>query len=265
MNAVEIEKAISELAAQHDRAEFPFAFLRLGARQHAEAIAGRDDQRLQFRRRPPAQQHSYRHVRSRHGRQTLKALREAPRRARRKPSSSSPRRIDLQAEDLVNGESVLHLPRFPELFPAFLAGITTVNKFARTATSAPQAQQALCRAAERDPDWATAERPRLSLRGAADLLLLRQSRHHQRRGTVPSTVERLSDHESTNTHEIISNIFRAMDTPTRHEGKLDDRYRKAANIPPHADAFPYVKCAAFRRVEVPRFSRMARSYSSSAD
>ena len=52
-----------------------------------------------------------------------------------------------------------------------------------------------------------------------------------------------------------------MDTPTRHEGKLDDRYRKAANIPPHADAFPYVNGALFSgSVEVPRFSRMARSY-----
>src|SRR3546814_17048149 len=52
-----------------------------------------------------------------------------------------------------------------------------------------------------------------------------------------------------------------MDTPTRHDGKLDHRYRKAASIPPHADAFPYVNGALFSgSVEVPRFSRMARSY-----
>ena len=52
-----------------------------------------------------------------------------------------------------------------------------------------------------------------------------------------------------------------MDTPTRHEGKLDDRYRKAANIRPHAGAFPYVTGALFSgSVEVPRFSRMVRNY-----
>src|SRR3546814_2975947 len=78
-------------------------------------------------------------------------------------------------------------------------------------------------------------------------------------GVFTSTVERFSDRDSSNTHEIISNIFRAMDTPTRHDGKLDHRYRKAASIPPHADAFPYVNGALFSgSVEVPRFSRMAR-------
>src|SRR3546814_13941394 len=60
-------------------------------------------------------------------------------------------------------------------------------------------------------------------------------------GVFTSTVERFSDRDSSNTHEIISNIFRAMDTPTRHDGKLDHRYRKAARIPPHADAFPCVR------------------------
>src|SRR3546814_16407442 len=80
-------------------------------------------------------------------------------------------------------------------------------------------------------------------------------------GVFTATVERFSDRYSSNTHEIISNIFRAMDTPTRPDGKPDHRYRKAASIPPHAAAFPYVNGALFSgSVEVPRFTPMARSY-----
>src|SRR3546814_17848580 len=71
-------------------------------------------------------------------------------------------------------------------------------------------------------------------------------------GVFTSTVERFSDRESSNTHEIISNIFRAMDTPTRQDGKLDLRYRKAASIQPHADAYPYANGAPLPgRGEVP--------------
>jgi hypothetical protein len=42
---------------------------------------------------------------------------------------------------------------------------------------------------------------------------------------------------------VISTIFKAMDTPTRHEGKLDDRYRKAAGTPRWADVFPRQRAA----------------------
>jgi hypothetical protein len=51
-----------------------------------------------------------------------------------------------------------------------------------------------------------------------------------------------------------------MDTPTRHEGKLDDRYRKAAGTPRWTDVL-YVNGQLFSgSTDVPRFSRIARSY-----
>src|SRR3546814_15985757 len=79
-------------------------------------------------------------------------------------------------------------------------------------------------------------------------------------GVFTSTVERFSDRDSSNTHEIISNIFRAMATPTRHDGKPDHPYRKAARIPPPADAFPSVHGALFSgSAEVPRFTSMPPS------
>jgi hypothetical protein len=64
----------------------------------------------------------------------------------------------------------------------------------------------------------------------------------------------MSERDSSNTHEVISAIFKAMDTPTRHEGKLDDRYRKAAGTPRWADVFPYVNGQLFRAAPMSRAS-----------
>jgi hypothetical protein len=64
-----------------------------------------------------------------------------------------------------------------------------------------------------------------------------------------------------NTHEVLSELFRAMATDTRHNGQLDGRHRKAAGIKSWADVFPYVNGGLFSgSVECPKFSRIARSY-----
>lgn len=63
----------------------------------------------------------------------------------------------------------------------------------------------------------------------------------------------MSDSRSGNAHEIISELFRAMDT------KFQDR--AAANLPRWAGVFPYVNGELFAGShDVPRFSRIARSY-----
>ncbi len=275
MNAVEIEEAISELAAQpFDRAEFPFAFLEAFGRKantlkqlragttNASDLPGGVLQRnnIHIATCDPGTVD-----------ETLRALRESP-----KTSAAKAKFIlatdgtDLQAEDLVNGESVAcTYSDFPNHFGAFLplAGITTVkqireNSFDIRATS--KLNKLYVELLKENSDWATAERRPDMNHFMARLIFCffaEDTDIFNGEGLFTSTVERFSDRESSNTHEIISNIFRAMDTPTRHEGKLDDRYRKAANIPPHADAFPYVNGALFSgSVEVPRFSRMARSY-----
>jgi hypothetical protein len=52
-----------------------------------------------------------------------------------------------------------------------------------------------------------------------------------------------------------------MDTPVKHEGNFDDRYRKEAKIKPWANVFPYVNGGLFAgSLEVPRFTKIARSY-----
>jgi N-6 DNA Methylase len=66
----------------------------------------------------------------------------------------------------------------------------------------------------------------------------------------------MSDRDSSNTHEVIGTLFRALNT------KGPDR--EAAGIPRwaiRADQFPYVNGGLFSgSMEVPRFSRIARSY-----
>ena len=76
-----------------------------------------------------------------------------------------------------------------------------------------------------------------------------------------ATVEQFTVRDGSNTHEVIGAIFTAMNTPTQHNGLPDNRYRKAAGLRPWADAFPYVNGGLFSgSMDVPRFSRIARSY-----
>jgi hypothetical protein len=80
-------------------------------------------------------------------------------------------------------------------------------------------------------------------------------------GLFTAEVQKMSEADSSNTHEVISHIFLAMNTPTRHEGKPDNRYREAAGVRLWANRFPYVNGGLFSgSTEVPRFSKIARSY-----
>ncbi len=68
-----------------------------------------------------------------------------------------------------------------------------------------------------------------------------------------ATIEHMSARDSSNTHEVMGALFHAMNT------KIEDR--TAANVPRWADVFPYVNGGLFSgSMDVPRFSRIARSY-----
>ena len=74
-----------------------------------------------------------------------------------------------------------------------------------------------------------------------------------RSGTFTSAIDAMSAKDSSNTHEVISELFRAMNTQTTE--------RSAAGVPRWADGFPYVNGGLFSgSADVPRFSRIARSY-----
>ena len=68
-----------------------------------------------------------------------------------------------------------------------------------------------------------------------------------------ATITQMSARDSSNTHEVISEVFRAMDV------KIEERAR--ANLPRWADVFPYVNGELFSgSTEVPTFSRIAKKY-----
>ena len=72
-------------------------------------------------------------------------------------------------------------------------------------------------------------------------------------GLFTSCLQQMTDPQSTNTHEVIQKLFQAMDTP------IDKR--KDKKFPAWADQFPYVNGRLFTdQTEVPRFSKIARSY-----
>jgi hypothetical protein len=67
------------------------------------------------------------------------------------------------------------------------------------------------------------------------------------------TIAQMSAKDSANTHEVIGQLFRAMNT------KSEDR--TSAKIARWADSFPYVNGDLFSgSLDVPHFSRIARSY-----
>jgi hypothetical protein len=275
MNAVEIEQAITDLAAQpFDAAEFPFAFLeafgnklttlkklRSGASNASDVPGG-------------VLQRSNIHVATCGTGavdQTLKALRESPKTAAAKAKFIlATDGVDFQAEDMGNGEAVAcTFADFPNHFGLFLplAGITTVKQI-RESTFDIRATSRLNKLyvelLKDNPDWATAERRHDMNHFMARLIFCffaEDTDIFNGEGLFTRTVEQMSARDSSNTHGVISQIFQAMDTPTRHEGKLDERYRKAAGTPRWADVFPYVNGQLFSgNTDVPRFSRIARSY-----
>src|SRR3546814_742692 len=72
-------------------------------------------------------------------------------------------------------------------------------------------------------------------------------------GLFTATTVQMSERDSSNTHYVISEMFRAMNT------KIADR--ADAKLPRWADVFPYVNGGLFSgSTDVPRFSKIARSY-----
>lgn len=275
MNAVEIEQAISELAElPFDRAEFPFAFLEAFGNKATTLKKLRSGSSNASDLSGGVLQRSNIHIATCDAGavdETLRALRVSPKTAAAKAKFIlATDGTDFQAEDLNTGETVAcAFTDFPNHFGLFLplAGITTVKQI-RESTFDIRATSRLNKLyvelLKDNPQWATTERRADMNHFMARLIFCffaEDTDIFNGEGLFTRTVEQMSARDSVNTHEVISQIFQTMDTPTRHEGKLNDRYRKAAGTPRWADVFPYVNGQLFSgNTEVPRFSRIARSY-----
>jgi hypothetical protein len=266
MNAVEIEEAITHLAEQpFDRAGFPYAFL--------EAFGGKEVTIKRLRAGASNRsdlggvlQTNNIHILTCEGGQvtkSLKALKDSPATAKAKAKFIlATDGTDFEAEDLATGATVAcTYENFPDHFGFFLplAGITTVreiteNSFDIRATS--RLNRLYVELLKDNPAWGASDRRHDMNHFMARLIFCffaEDTDIFVGKGLFTDTIARMSAKDSSNTHEVISTLFRAMNT------KSEDHAEE--KIPRWADAFPYVNGGLFSgHMDVPAFSKIARSY-----
>lgn len=266
MNAVEIEEAVSELAtAPFDPAEFPFQFLAAFGNKATTIKRMRDGASNKSDVGGVLQTSNIHLAVSQPGEvsPTLAALRASPATTRSKAKFVLATDGDtLEAEDLASGETVAcPYAEFPDHFGFFLplAGITTVKQIRESSfdiRATSRLNRLYVELLKDNPDWAAADRRPDMNHFMARLIFCFFAEdtdifHASYRFT--DTVSQMSERDSSNTHEVIGELFRAMNT------KIADR--QSAGIARWADPFPYVNGELFSgSSDVPRFSRIARSY-----
>jgi len=267
MNAVEIEEAVSGLAEQpFDPEEFPFAFLEAFGNKAATIKRLRAGSTNASDLPGGVLQRSNIHIAvapSGTVTQTLAALRTSPATAKAKAKFILATDGDtFEAEEIDSGETVAcAFAEFPDHFGFFLplAGITTVRQvressFDIRATS--RLNRLYVELLKDNPDWGCPERRPDMNHFMARLIFCffaEDTDIFHRSYPFTGTIEKMSDRDSSNTHEVIGELFRAMNT--RKEDHED------ANIRNWARPFPYVNGGLFSgSTDVPRFSRIARSY-----
>lgn len=266
MNAVEIEEAISELAEQpFEPQEFPFAFLeafgnkattikklRSGASNKSDLGGVLQTNNIHIKVCNPGTVT-----------ETLRALKESP--ATTKAKAKYVLATDgneFEAEDLNGGETVACAYKdFPDHFGFFLslAGISTVkqireNAFDIKATS--RLNRLYVELLKDNPEWGAEDRRHDMNHFMARLIFCffaEDTDIFDGENLFTATIEQMSERDSSNTHEVVSELFRSMNT--KFEERAD------AKIPRWADKFPYVNGGLFSgSTDVPRFSRIAQRY-----
>jgi len=267
MNAVEIEEAVSGLALEpFDAGEFPFAFLAAFGNKKTTIKRLRSGNSNSSDIEHGVLQRNHIHIATCDDEEvdaTLAALREST-----KTTAAKAKFIlatdgeTLQAEDLTSGETIAcEYDKFPDHFGFFLplAGITTVKQIRESSfdiRATSRLNRLYVELLKDNPDWATAERRPDMNHFMARLIFCffaEDTDIFNGDGLFTATVDQMSERDASNTHEVIGEIFRAMDT------KLAER--DSANIPRWADGFPYVNGELFSgSTDAPHFSRIARSY-----
>lgn len=266
LNAVEIEEAISALAEQpFDADEFPFAFLQAFGAKETTLRRLRSGETNKSDLGGVLQTNNVHIAVAPEGvvTETLGKLKASPatKRAKAKFVLATDGR-EFQAEDLNTGEVVVcDYPDFPDHFGVFLplAGISTVKQIRESAfdiKATGRLNRLYIELLKDNPEWSSAARRHDMNHFMARLIFsffAEDTDIFLKNDLFTSTIEKMSDKDSSNTHEVISEIFRAMNT------KREDR--ASAGIARWANDFPYVNGGLFSgSTEVPRFSKIARSY-----
>jgi hypothetical protein len=266
MNAVEIEEAISALAEQaFDRAEFPFAFLQAFGNKETTLRRLRKGETNKSDLGGVLQTSNIHVAVAAPGEvtKTLAALKASPATARAKAKLVLATDGEtFEAEDLASGETVAcAYTDFPDHFGFFLplAGITTVRQvressFDIRATS--RLNRLYVELLKDNPEWgAAARRPDMNhfMARLIFCFFAEDTDIFNGTGLFTGTIEQMSARDSSNTHDVIGELFRAMNT------KIEDR--GSASLPRWANVLPYVNGGLFSgSMDVPLFSRIARSY-----
>ena len=267
MNAVEIEEAISRLAEQpFDPAEFPYAFLEAFGNKATTINRLRSGNTNKTDIEGAVLQYNNIHIAvcpTGEVLKTLEKLKSSPTTSRQKAKFIlATDGEEFQAEDITSGETVVCAYKdFPDHFGFFLplAGISTVKQISENAfdiRATSRLNRLYVELLKDNPEWGSAHRRHDMNHFMARLVFCffaEDTDIFNGTGLFTSTIEQMSAKDSSNTHEVISEIFRAMNT------KVEDR--AAAELPRWADTFPYVNGGLFSgSTETPRFSKIARSY-----
>lgn len=267
MNAVEIEEAITNLAEQpFDSANFPYAFL--------EAFGNKETtiKRLQSGSSNDSDieggvlQRNNIHISvCADGKvtETLAKLKVSPATTKAKAKFIlATDGINFEAEDLASGDTVACAYQdFPNHFGFFLqlAGISTVQQIRESSfdiRATSRLNKLYIELLHNNPDWGKPERRHDMNHFMARLIFCffaEDTDIFNGSGLFTATVDKMSAKDASDTHEVIGEIFRAMNT------KIEDRVK--ANIKRWADVFPYVNGGLFSgSTETPRFTKIARSY-----
>ena len=266
MNPVEIDAAVEALAEQpFDAQEFPYAFLeafgnkattikrlRTGASNKSDLGGVLQTSNIHIKVCEPGVVA-----------ETLVALRDSP--ATQKARAKFVLATDgewLEAEDLNSGETVAcDYADFHEHLGFFLplAGISTVQQIRESAfdiKATRQLNNLYIELLHANPKWGTAERRHDMNHFMARLIFCffaEDTEIFEGDDLFTSTIEMMSDRDSANTHQVISELFRSMNI--KHED------REAAGIRNWAKKFPYVNGGLFSNsIDVPHFTKRARSF-----
>ena len=266
MNAVEIEEAISALAEQpFDANEFPFAFLQAFGAKETTLRRLRSGETNKSDLGGVLQTSNIHIAVAPEGAvtETLGKLKASPATTRAKAKFVlATDGKEFQAEDLNSGEVVVcDYANFPDHFGVFLplAGISTVKQIRESAfdiKATGRLNRLYIELLKDNPEWSSASHRHDMNHFMARLIFsffAEDTDIFLKDDLFTATIEKMSDKDSSNTHEVISEIFRAMNT-LRED-------RASEGIARWANDFPYVNGGLFSgSTEAPRFSKIARSY-----
>ena len=266
MNAVEIEEAVSRLAEEpFDPEEFPFAFLeafgnkkttikrlRAGTTNRSDigGVLQRNNIHLQVASRGETAA----------ALAVLKASSETVRAKAKFVMATDGREV--HAEALESGEIlVCDHSGLPDHFGFFLplAGISTVKQIRDSAfdiRATGRLNRLYVELLKGNPEWEAPERRHEMNHFMARLIFCffaEDTDIFPGQARFTRTIDQMTMADGSDTHEVIDQLFRAMNLPSED--------RAGSGLPRWAAVFPFVNGGLFADSAVaPRFSRIARSY-----